>query len=286
MTQQKRLIAIFIFLFWVPAIGAVPSSGTIPKKTPDDALAKSVVYQGTILKYWLGPDNFREVIPETLYRANLLEPQLLSNYITTHGLKTIINLIGEQPQEEWWHQENDISKRHNVVFYNIPLIEHEYMKPEHLELLFNIFSTTQAPIMMHCKRGVDRTGIAIALWLLEEAGASHEDASLQLSYWRYGHHGSKHPQLLSFLKLWAALRGRFDRTHALQEYREIYNHYELGEMTKLKIDDEKLQSILRWVDQTVDDLQTGKYKPLAVPPAVEQPCLPVASSPMSQKLPR
>jgi protein tyrosine/serine phosphatase len=53
--------------------------------------------------------------------------------------------------------------------------------------LFDIFDTAERPMVMHCKSGADRTGIASALYLLVCEGAPMAEARKQLRFWPFLH---------------------------------------------------------------------------------------------------
>ncbi len=256
MKRTKKFLAILPLLFLVPTLCAKSKREKPAASSP----ASSVVIRGTALGR-TAKDNFRVVIPGLLYRANILQPDVLSRYINREGIKSIINAVGEKPQEEWWQNESRISARQGVTLYNVPLHPHEYMPPEYLEELLGIFDNLKGPLMIHCKRGIDRTGTVVGLWLYEKGGATLRQVLKQLSFVRYGHYGFKHPQMRSFLKLWVALRNRYDRAFALREYRAIYEDLGLEALTKLKSGNELLKDRIGHVDQIRYNLDNGRYRP-------------------------
>src|SRR5262249_28537214 len=49
-----------------------------------------------------------------------------------------------------------------------------------------------SPVLLHCQRGADRTGLAAAVALLLQPGTGYAEARRQLG-WRYGHVALSHP---------------------------------------------------------------------------------------------
>jgi len=275
MKQLKRFVAVLVFLFLTPVLEAMP------KKTPKTALAASVEYHGSPLDL-AGSNNFRVVIPDHIYRANTLKPEVLSYYITKHGLNGVICLRGEHPEKEWWQKEAYVCERQNVALHSLALRANSYIQPEQLDELLTFFDQVNGPVLLHCLSGVDRTGLAVGLWLLEMGGASRKKATHQLSFFRFGHRAYKYPQMKSCLKLWAALRDRFDSVYALQEYKANYNNMKLADVAKLKSGNKKLKFALGYVEQVVYNLEMGRYMPRTKPPRAPEPNMPSTSKPIPQ----
>ena len=274
MKQLERCSAILAVLLLTPALEAMP-------RKEKSSAASSVEYHGSLIDL-AGSDNFRVVIPGILFRANTLKPETLSYYITKHGIKNVICLRGEHPEKEWWQNEAYVCERQKVTLHGLRLKAHSYTSPDHLRELLGFFETP-GPLLIHCLSGVDRTGLALGLWLLEEAGVSRHKACKQLSFFRYGHLGSRYPQMKSCLKLWTALSDRFDRAHALQEYEANYGMCKLAEVAKLKDGNKKLKFATGYVDQIVYNLERGWYMPRTKPSpyakaSEDRPLAPQASS--------
>ncbi len=168
------------------------------------------------------------------------------------------------------------------------------MPPEYLKELLGFFDKAQSPLMIHCAWGVDRTGTVVGLWLYEKGGATLRQVLNQLSFLRYGHPGAKYPQMRSFLKLWVALRNRYDREFALREYRAIYEDLGLEKVTKLSWGNKLLKDRVGYVDQIRYNLDKGRYRPRSlthkwrmklsppVRPVPEVPVRPASGQPVAQ----
>ena len=88
-----------------------------------------------------------------------------------------------------------------------------------LRRLIDVLEHTEYPILLHCRRGADRTGLAAAVVLLLTTDTPLEEARAQLG-WRYGHVALGRPgQLdlfLDFYSEWLLARGI---THSAQTFR-------------------------------------------------------------------
>ncbi len=169
----------------------------------------------------LGPvhqllNNFYAVESGKLYRSGQLTPEWLAYYIKRYGIKSVINLRGEQPHELWWRNERQLTDSLGVTLYNIPMTSHELSTKKHLTTLLDLYDTAEQPILVHCHVGADRTGEAAALWKLERENKSKREALGQLSL-MFRHRRKKHPAKRYLIHIWQGrewLRDEFEHlTH-------------------------------------------------------------------------
>jgi len=157
-------------------------------------------------------NNLHTVEPGKLYRSAQLSPQDLELYINMYGIQTIINLRGINSHTEWWQDENKVTKKMNVLFFNIPMSHSTITTLEHFKQLIAIYKNAPRPILIHCRGGADRTGEAAAIWILyqmlQEIDESKNflvindliETSLNQFSIRYRHIRCLHPQKLLFVK--------------------------------------------------------------------------------------
>ena len=136
-----------------------------------------------------------------LYRSAQLSPNRLEQYIRQHGIKTVLNLRGEHPELAWWRAQAEICQRNNAQLHNIPMSANELTSKDKLLKLLDIYDNAPKPILIHCRRGVDRTGEAAAIWMLDKMGTSNKKALFQLSPF-YQHFKFKHPAKTFLIKEW------------------------------------------------------------------------------------
>lgn len=135
---------------------------------------------------WLHSDgNVCEVLPGRLYRAAQPTEVGLAELSRKHGIRTIVNLRGEHPGEPWYDKEKAFADRNGLRLVSLPLSAGRELSVGELRRIETIFASSAGPVLVHCKSGSDRTGLACAIFLLR-AGAPWEAADGQLSL-RFGH---------------------------------------------------------------------------------------------------
>lgn len=132
--------------------------------------------------------NFHEVIAGQLYRSSQLTEKQLSEYVTANGIKTIINLRGENGRSAWYRNETATAEKLGVQHLDFGMSAYKQLGPERVAKLIQIMRDAPKPILLHCKSGADRTGLAAAIYVNRVAGMDEDTAEQQLSIW-FGHVG-------------------------------------------------------------------------------------------------
>lgn len=130
--------------------------------------------------------NFHEVIPGQLYRSSQLSQDQLATYVKANGIKTIINLRGQNDGSEWYRSEVASAEQLGVQHVDFGMSARKELTPRRVAQLIQIMRDAPKPILIHCKSGADRTGLASAIYVNRVAGLDEETAEHQLSI-RYGH---------------------------------------------------------------------------------------------------
>jgi len=130
--------------------------------------------------------NIHEVEPGKLYRSAQLSPEQLQDLIKTQNIRTVINLRGARPGENWYDNEVKVIRATGVSYITLPLSANHEPDSQTLAKLTEILDNAPQPILVHCKAGADRTGLASALFELRKMGKPVDQAEDQLSF-RYGH---------------------------------------------------------------------------------------------------
>jgi len=128
--------------------------------------------------------NWGEVAPG-VYRSAQPTPGQLRSAVRRHGIKTVVNLRAERNCGAFVLEE-EACEAVGVALVNVRVRSRDVPSKELIWMLERIFSDLEKPVLMHCKSGADRTGIAGALYLLLVEGRSIAEATKQLSK-RYGH---------------------------------------------------------------------------------------------------
>jgi protein tyrosine phosphatase (PTP) superfamily phosphohydrolase (DUF442 family) len=145
-------------------------------------------------------------LPGGLYRANQPSPRMIRRYRRRLGIRTIINLRGENQEHGFYRLEEAACIREDVHLVNIKTKSRGLMSVEALESLKQIIETVDLPALAHCKSGADRAGFFSVLWRHWRLGEPIELAVSELD-WRYGHFKSaKTGQLDSFFETYLVSR--------------------------------------------------------------------------------
>ncbi|TET06379.1 hypothetical protein E3J79_02265 [Candidatus Dependentiae bacterium] len=184
--MKRGLKALFVYLSYIlllilviqNSIKAEGKVSALAQKTR--AMIKSWVYKG-----WVQRDNFFEVEPEKMYRSSQLLPSRLEWYIKRYGIKTIINLSGEEPYYWVAFNEKQLADKYKIALFNIKTHALTVTSFDKVRSLLAIFLSAPLPILVHCFAGFDRTGEACALYhLATDKGV--KEALFQLSP-QFGH---------------------------------------------------------------------------------------------------
>jgi len=135
--------------------------------------------------YVHGRGNFHEVDKGVLFRSSRLGADGLEKAINQHGIKSVLNLCGPQPGAEWYEGEARVAQEHGVFFRNLALSANQEWDEKQLAELLRVLRDAPKPLLIHCRAGSDRTGLACALFVATRGG-SYREASEQLGLY-YGH---------------------------------------------------------------------------------------------------
>lgn len=132
------------------------------------------------------PFNFHVIADGRAYRSAQPTTETLFSAIAQLGIKTVVNLRGENPDQSWWQDEQAVCQSTGVTLVNIRMSASELPSRETLLLVYDTFVAAEYPVLIHCQSGADRTGAASAIWLMMQ-GVSRDDAQGQLSpaYFHY-----------------------------------------------------------------------------------------------------
>jgi protein tyrosine/serine phosphatase len=128
-------------------------------------------------------ENFDVLVPGRVFRS--AQPtQKLAVWLEDHAIKSILNLRGGSPADGFHREELRVAKAKSVRFFELPLSAVERPKRRDLLRMMDIFDQCEYPLLIHCKKGADRTGLACAVYRLSQLGEPPERAldSFSLSH--------------------------------------------------------------------------------------------------------
>lgn len=138
------------------------------------------------LSYLRLSGNHHVVIPGELYRASQVTAGDIARYSADLGLGSVLNLRGAAPGAPWYDAERAQASASGVVMADFRMSASEDLTVAEAETLIALMRALPKPILIHCKHGSDRTGLASALYLGAITGTDEATAEGQLSI-RYGH---------------------------------------------------------------------------------------------------
>ena len=101
-------------------------------------------------------------------------------------LKSILNLRGEARRTGGTTAEVRTAQENGLSFYDLPLSATRRPAGTNCFSLIDILQQCPYPLLIHCKSGADRTGLASALYLMLERGETPEQAERAFSI-EFGH---------------------------------------------------------------------------------------------------
>lgn len=145
--------------------------------------------------------NFATVAPGRLYRSNHPLPGRLRAEVARHGIRTVINLRGRREECGADALSRGAAGRLGLIHHDQPLESRGAPHRDRLLRLIALYRDSPEPILVHCKSGADRAGLAAGVWLAAH-GATPAAAAAQLS-WRFGHFSRSPTGILdAFFALW------------------------------------------------------------------------------------
>ncbi len=152
-----------------------PYSAYAEKDTPLEELKKTVF-------------NFDEVSPG-IYRSGIIfeENAPLLNKL---GVKTVINLHNDRKQAE---REREFLKSYGIQMIWLPWAGIDKPSDKTIEKSLKLMDTVGLkPVLVHCQRGAERTGVTVAAWRVTKEGwtaqrAFEEMKAHKFRIFRYGH---------------------------------------------------------------------------------------------------
>jgi protein tyrosine/serine phosphatase len=171
------------------------NAATVPAK-PKDRLGRLLTFgvRGVLAFLLIGGiylgieqliGNFHTVVAGELYRAAQLDASQIAGFQKEYGIRTIINLRGES-NADWYKKEVEESQALGVHHVDFRLSASKQLTQQQVEQLIALMRDAPKPILVHCRGGADRSGLAAALYIAAITKGGEEAAEAQLSP-IYGH---------------------------------------------------------------------------------------------------
>ena len=128
--------------------------------------------------------NFHTITPGEAYRSAQLDRRKLEFYINKYNIKSVISLSCERKEARWYKDELEICKEYRIVRHSIPMSSRHEPTEQVIKYVTDAFNGSPRPVLIHCKRGSDRTGLVAAMWkvLVDKEPKSVAKKQLSLVY--------------------------------------------------------------------------------------------------------
>lgn len=144
-------------------------------------VAALVILVGGPVAYRRGTGNLGAVEPGRVYRSAQLSAGQLRDVVRQHGIRTVLNLRGPNPESAWYRDEVAATLAAGAVQVDVPLASDMWLSKDQARTLLEILDGSPKPMLVHCEFGAERTGLVSAIIELLEPGRTLADAKAQFS---------------------------------------------------------------------------------------------------------
>src|SRR3989339_1055095 len=127
--------------------------------------------------------NFDAITPGEAYRSAQLDRDELEHYIKKYKIKSILSLRHDTDNGNagWYKEEVKVSAENGITHYSVPISQKQEPEARNVAEIIRVFNSAPRPILIHCKAGADRTGLAAAMWKVSVDKEPKTEARKQLS---------------------------------------------------------------------------------------------------------
>lgn len=130
--------------------------------------------------------NFHAIVDEQAYRSGQPSAAELERYVQRVGVRTVINLRGENRGSPWYDEEVAAARRLGITHVDFRMSSRRELSQTEAARLIALMRDAEKPVLIHCNGGADRSGLASALYVAAIAGGDDDASEAQLSL-AYGH---------------------------------------------------------------------------------------------------
>ncbi len=172
---------------------------------------------------WIS-DNFHTVVSGRVFRSGQPSPQTMARWVQDHQLATVVNLRDDAGHESFV-QERIAVEGAGARFVHIPMSDRTLPKRSRVLELIESLETAPRPLLLHCRAGADRAGVASVLAAMA-AGESFAGARSQLGL-RYLHTATELDSVEGLILKYESFVARHGGgTGGWNEFREwVQRHY-------------------------------------------------------------
>lgn len=171
----------------------------------------------------IGP-NLHMVAPGRVYRCAQLNGPTLAQVVREHGIRTVVNLRGTCDPWPWYWEEARTTHALEINQEDVGMSAGRMPSVNEMHRLVEIIDRAEPPLLLHCRRGADRTGLASAIVRLLLSDDDLATARQQLSP-RYAHIPIGRPAYLDrFFDSYAEYLAGAAEQHSPPRFRQWLEH--------------------------------------------------------------
>lgn len=144
-------------------------------------LTLALAVLGAFIGWRWGSGNYGSVVPARVFRSAQPSSMSLAKVVKRDGIKTVLNLRGSNPDEEWYRAEKDATLSAGATQIDFPMSSDQWLSHEQVRALLEILDTSEYPILIHCEWGAERTGLVSAIVALLKDGSTLADGRREFS---------------------------------------------------------------------------------------------------------
>lgn len=110
--------------------------------------------------------NFHTVIPGQVYRCAQPKVQQLAQIKSKYGIRSVLNLRSIHSSSPIYQAEARACRSLGIRLFHLRMSAKKFPSIKQLKQLVNLLQKASKPMLIHCKAGADRTGLASAIVLI------------------------------------------------------------------------------------------------------------------------
>lgn len=137
----------------------------------------------SIFRFWF---NTRHAIADDCYRSSHPMPYQL-RAAARAGVKSVLSLRGDETHIGSNVLEIEACRELGLNLVHYPIGSRDAPERHQLLRIKELFAELPRPLLIHCKSGADRAGMASAIYLMVEKNQPVDLAERELCFWPHGH---------------------------------------------------------------------------------------------------